>query len=141
MNTRIRTAKRARNTYHDHLRRVPMFERLADADLDLVASTVSDLRLAAGRTLVRQGQAAREMMIVVAGEVEVERDGDRIATLGPGAVVGEMALLCRTRRNSTVTATTDVELLHLDAASFARLLDEVPGIAAAILPELAARAA
>ena len=50
-------------------------------------------RLQAGRTLVRQGEPGDELFLLFDGMLDVERDGAKIAEVGPGAVLGEMALL------------------------------------------------
>ena len=89
--------------------------------------------------LVRQGDPAHEMFIVTVGELEVTRDGVHIAVIGPGSFAGEMAVLARTQRNSTVTAKTDVEVLHIDGRSLQALFADVPEIAVKMLPVVAGR--
>ena len=47
--------------------------------------------------LIREGERGREFFVIVSGEVEVRRKGRKVATLGPGSFVGEIALLPRSR--------------------------------------------
>lgn len=129
----------ARNEYHEYLRRVPLFRELDSEELDSVGAVVTDLRFSAGDILIRQGAAAHEMFIVTSGELEVTRDGQHIADIGPGEFAGEMAVLARTQRNSTVTAKTDVEVLHIDGRSLQALFADVPQIAVKMLPVVASR--
>jgi CRP-like cAMP-binding protein len=129
----------ARHAYHDHLREVPLFADLDADELDAVGRTATELRIDAGGVLMHQGDVAHDMMVVVDGTVEVTRDGEHVADVGPGGFVGEMALLSRGRRSSTVTAKTAVTVIHIDGRSFASLLDDVPRIAVKMLPVVAGR--
>lgn len=125
--------------YHDYLRRVPMFRNLDRKELDAVTRVVSDLRFRDGDVLVQQGSRAHEMMIVTSGTVAVIKDGEHVAEVGPGGFIGEIAVLTKGHRNSTVTAVGDVEVLHITDQRLNNLLTEVPGIAVKMLPVLAAR--
>ena len=127
--------------YHDHLRRVPIFGTLAPDELEHVASVVTDLRFGPDRTLVKEGAAGEELMIIVSGTARVTSGGEFVADVGPGDSIGEMALLTGEPRNASVTTTSPVELLHIDRRAFDPLLQDVPGIAIEILRVLAGRAA
>jgi CRP-like cAMP-binding protein len=129
----------AKNSYHDHLRQVPLFAGLNDHELDEVGGAATELRFEAGRVLMKEGDPAHEMVVVLEGTIEVTRDGEHVADIGPGSFAGEMALLTRSHRNSTVRAKTDIVVLHLDGRSFAAVLEDVPGIALKMLPVVAAR--
>ncbi len=129
----------AKNEYHEYLKRVPLFRDLDGDELDSVGAVVTDLRFSAGETLITQGAPAHEMFIVTTGTLEVFRDGHHIADIGPGEFAGEMAVLARTQRNSTVTAKTDVEVLHIDGRSLQALFADVPQIAVKMLPVVARR--
>lgn len=129
----------ATDTYHDYLRRVPLFADLDRRELDELGRHVTEISVPAGHLLVRQGTVGHEMFVVVEGTVEVTRDGVYIADIGPGGFAGEMALLTKAPRNSTVIAKTGVTLLHIDGRSFQTLLEDVPQIAVKMLPVVAGR--
>ena len=129
----------ARNDHRDHLRSVPLYADLGDHELDVVGAATTELDLKAGHALIREGEIAHEMFVVISGELEVTRGGEAVATIGAGGFAGEMALLTRARRDATVTARTDVTVLHLDGRSFGSVLDEAPQIAVKMLPVVAAR--
>jgi CRP-like cAMP-binding protein len=129
----------SKNTYHEYLKMVPLFADLDDDELDEVGSKATDVNMKAGAVIMREGSTAHEMVIVTKGTLEVTRDGEHVADIGPGGFAGEMALLTRTHRNSTVTAKTDVELLHIDGRDFAGLLEDVPRIAVKMLPVIVQR--
>jgi CRP-like cAMP-binding protein len=124
----------SKNTYHQYLKQVPLFSDLDDDELDEVAQRATDLDLKAGSVIMREGATAHEMVIVVSGTLEVTRSDEHIADIGPGGFAGEMALIARAHRNSTVTAKTDVALLHIDGRDFAGLLQDVPRVAVKMLP-------
>ena len=86
-----------------------------------------------------EGSASREMVIVVEGTLEVTEKGEHIATIGAGGFAGEMGLLAHTPRAASVTAITDVRLLHIDGRSFELVLEEAPTIAVKMLPIVASR--
>jgi len=129
----------AKNKYNEYLKRVPLFRDLDNRELDAVGAVVTDLRFNAGQVLIRQGDSAHEMFIVTVGELAVTRDGEHIADIGPGSFAGEMAVLARAQRNSTVTPKTDVEVLHIDGRSLQTLFADVPEIAVKMLPIVAGR--
>ncbi|MEL6893442.1 MAG: cyclic nucleotide-binding domain-containing protein [Actinomycetota bacterium] len=129
----------SRNSYHDHLRTVPLFADLDHHDLDVVGKAVTELTFHAGQVLMRAGSTAREMVVVIDGELGVEQDGEEIATIGPGGFAGEMGLLTDGPRNATVTAKSDVTVMHIDSRSFDNVLDEAPQIAVKMLPVVAQR--
>ena len=129
----------AKNEYHNHLREVPLFSGLDDHELDAVGLAVTELRFDAGKVLMKEGESAHEMVVVLEGTLEVTRGGAHIADIGPGSFAGEMALLTRAHRNSTVTAKTDIVVLHIDGRSFSAVLEDAPQIAVKMLPVVAAR--
>lgn len=77
-------------------------------------------RLKAGEVLVRQGEPGRDVFLVLDGVIAVERDGERLAEYGPGAMLGERAHLEGGARTSTLVAVTPCRVACADA----RLLDQ-----------------
>lgn len=132
---------RQKHAYHDHLTPVPLFAGLSDDELDAVAHAATQLDYKAGKVLMREGELAHEMFVLVTGELEVTRDGEYIADIGPGGFAGELALVTNHHRNSTVTAKTDVSVLHIDGREFAGVLEAAPRIAVKLLPIIASRLA
>ena len=63
-------------------------------------------RLQAGHTLVRQGEQGQELFLLFDGVLQVEVDGEPVTQVGPGAILGEMALLQDGRRTATLRAVT-----------------------------------
>jgi CRP-like cAMP-binding protein len=117
----------------DRLAAIPLFQDLSAKQLAAVDALVTTMDVAAGRELIRQGEAGREFFLVVAGDAEVRRDGDVIATRGPGTFFGETALLLDQPRNASVVAATDMTIEVIDRQDFRRLLDEYPDLYAPLL--------
>ncbi|MDQ3305906.1 MAG: cyclic nucleotide-binding domain-containing protein, partial [Actinomycetota bacterium] len=63
-------------------------------------------KLKQGATLVEQGQAGQELFLLLDGVLQVEVDGEALADLGPGALLGERAVLEGGLRTSTLRAVT-----------------------------------
>jgi CRP/FNR family transcriptional regulator, cyclic AMP receptor protein len=117
----------------DHLQQVSLFATCSRKDLHLVAKRAHDLQVPAGRALVTEGEPGQEFFVILSGTARVTRQGRKVATLGPGAAFGELALLEDAPRNATVIAETDMELAVLARREFAAILDEVPGFARKML--------
>jgi CRP-like cAMP-binding protein len=128
-----------RDAFIDHLQQVPLFAACSRKDLQLVARRAEDVRVAAGKTLVSEGDTGHEFFVILEGSAKVSRQGRKIASIGPGGAFGELALLEKAPRNATVTAETDMELVVLGQREFAGLIDEVPGFARKLLAGMAKR--
>lgn len=129
----------SRNAYHEYLRAIPLFADVDEDDLDVIGSVVTELNVKAGEVLMRAGSSAREMVIVLDGELCVKLGDTEIATIGTGGFAGEMGLLANRSRNATVAAKTDTRILHIDSRSFDNVLHEAPQIAVKMLPVVAKR--
>jgi CRP/FNR family transcriptional regulator, cyclic AMP receptor protein len=129
----------ARSSYVDHLASVSLFSACSKQDLQAVARSSDEIDLAEGRTLCEQGRVGQEAFVILEGTADVIRSGKKIASLGPGACFGELALLDHGPRTATVVAATDLKVLVIGAREFAALLDDVPPIARKLLKSLATR--
>ena len=88
-----------------------------------------------GRRLMEEGARGRECLVIVSGTVVVERHGEVVEELGPGSVVGEVALLMdgdARIRTATVTAVSEVEALMFSPLNFAALMNTNSTVAARI---------
>jgi porphyrinogen peroxidase len=107
---------------------VPLFRSLDDAHLRRLTELGTDVHASDGEVLVRQGETGNEFFVVIAGNVVVEREGQRLVRLGPGDFLGEIALIDGRPRTATAVADGEVDLLVLDHQHFDTLLDEFPGV-------------
>jgi CRP-like cAMP-binding protein len=74
----------------------------------------------AGEVLVRQGEPGTSIYLVLDGVIRVDRDGERLAEYGPGALLGERACLEGGVRTSTLIAVTASRVASAEASQFDR---------------------
>ena len=132
-------AMAGKKQYLAHLRNVSLFSGCTDRDLSKIARAADEVTIPAGYALADQGQTGREAFIIVDGSATVRRNGKKVASLGPGAVVGELSLLDHGPRTATVTTDTEATVLVLDQRHFSAVIDEVPTIGHKIMGVLAGR--
>ena len=123
----------------DLLRRIPLFSRLSQRQLNAVAKYADGVQLRKGAVLARQGGQGLEAIIIVDGRARVETDGKTIAELAAGDVVGEMSVIDGKPRSATVIAETPMNLLVLHRRDFVSLLESVPGLQQKLLVTLCER--
>jgi len=111
--------------------RIPLFGELSAAQVADVMKILRAQKVEKGALIVRRGEVAHSMYLIVDGEVEIKLR-DRHVHLGTGDFFGEIAALRRARRSATVVATTPTRLLALDASDLHGLMDREPQIAARI---------
>ncbi|HET6379999.1 MAG TPA: cyclic nucleotide-binding domain-containing protein [candidate division Zixibacteria bacterium] len=129
----------ARDEKLELLSRVPLFSACDGRHLERIGMLADEVDVPAGKVLMRQGESGTDMMIVVRGRVGVERDGQRLNTLGPGEFFGEIALVDGGPRTATVTAEEPTTLLVLPRREFHTVMDEFPDFARQVLTALATR--
>lgn len=109
-----------------NLRALESLKDYPDAELKLLMSVVAAREYAEGGVLCQEGTPGHSCFLVASGAVQVikkDQDGPRtLTTLGPGAMVGQMALVDRAPRSATVVATQPTVALELSRDVFEKLL-------------------
>jgi cAMP-dependent protein kinase regulator len=108
------------------LKKIPVFADLSEEQLEHIAALAAEVSVPSGKELVREGDYSYDVLAIEEGTARVERDGDRLADLGPGDVVGEMGVLERSQRNATVVATSPMLLVTLTSWDIRRLNKTAP---------------
>ena len=132
-------ARVKRQELADHLAVLPLFSGCSKRELRHLAGQTQHHQLDVGQHVLEAGQPSTAAYVIVAGRVEIRRDGRTIAELGPGEVVGELGLLLQREHSATVTAITPVEIITLTRAALKEAVDEVPGLAWRLLQTVAER--
>ena len=114
-----------------HLRSSSVFRQLDDVALTAVADCASIVLVPAGDVVMEEGTPGDEAFIVIAGRLDVlarSADGSMrsVNNLGPGDVVGEMALITSDPRSATVRARRDSALMRIGADDFRSIVLEHP---------------
>jgi MFS family permease len=98
---------------------LPLFQPLPQGQLEQVALRLIPMSVGAGHVLIREGAAGDRFYVLAAGWAAVSTErGGKITEVGPGAPVGEIALLRDVPRTATVTAVTDLDLFALERHDF-----------------------
>lgn len=118
-----------------------MFAGCTKDELDEIDRLTDEIRIPAGRTVIRQGDLGQEFALIVEGTADIVKDGEVVATIGPGTYFGEVALLESITRTASVVAATDLVLEVLDRRGFNTLLDDLPQLSRSMLRGLAHRLA
>jgi CRP-like cAMP-binding protein len=110
--------------------RIASVQALADlpeAELDELASAMSEVEVEAGAKVVTVDDYGTAIYFIEQGKADVLADGDEATeTLGPGDTFGEIALLLTGERSATVVARTPMQLLSLSGQDFQRIRADVP---------------
>jgi len=121
------------------LRGVPLFSGLRPREIARLAELADEVDVADGDVLTREGESGQEFFVVLTGNVVIERDGRKLARLGPGDFLGEIALIDGRPRTATATADGPTHLLVLSHLHFEALLDELPTVARELVRVLVER--
>jgi putative iron-dependent peroxidase len=121
------------------MRSVPLFSRLRRRDIERLVELATEIDVPDGQMLTRQGESGHEFFVVLSGNVIVARDDRRIARLGPGEFLGEIALIDGRPRTASATADGPARLLVLSHGQFDALLDEFPTITRQVVQALVER--
>jgi CRP-like cAMP-binding protein len=110
----------------ERLREVGVFGGLSDEALDRMIQHFEPIVFEAGQSVFREGDAAREMFVLLEGELEVlkkSRRGreTRVAMLGPSDCFGEMSIIDLQPRSATIRAISHVSLLRITAEDMDQL--------------------
>jgi CRP-like cAMP-binding protein len=116
----------------DKLAELNRLAALSDEDLATVVSSGRHVHLPANWSLIWEKTPADKAYLIVDGEVSVRKGGQEVARLGPGDVIGEMAIVNHRLRSASVVSLTPLEVVHFTKESLEELLDKVPAFGAAI---------
>jgi CRP/FNR family cyclic AMP-dependent transcriptional regulator len=93
------------------LKRIDLFSSVPEDQLERFAGMADETSVQEGEELVRAGTWPYQLFAIEEGTLEVRRDGETIATLGEGDVVGETGVVKRGLRNASVVATSPVRAI------------------------------
>jgi CRP/FNR family cyclic AMP-dependent transcriptional regulator len=131
--------------HEDTLAHVDLFAGLDKKELRHIAGSCQERKFPAGSVLMQQGDTGAGLFVITGGHVKVtqatdpDRAEENLRTMGPGEVLGEMALLDDLPRSATVTAIDDVTALLLPIWEFRTILHSNPDIAVKLLATLSHR--
>ena len=131
--------------HEDTLAHVDLFAGLDKKELRHIANSCQERKFPAGSVLMQQGDTGAGLFVIISGHVKItqatdpDRAEENLRTMGPGEVLGEMALLDDLPRSATVTAVEEVTALLLPIWEFRTILHSNPDIAVKLLATLSHR--
>ena len=131
--------------HEEALAAVSLFSQVSRKDLTRLGRAVVERQYKKGQTILKQGEQAVAFFILIKGRVEVTQKAgskgteQKLAELGKGGFVGEMALLTGEPRVASVRALEDTDCLVLSRWDFIAELRTSPHIAVSMLPVIAKR--
>lgn len=121
------------------LERVPTLRLLGSASLRMIAIGSEQRDVARGDALFKQGDDADCGFVVQRGALRIEDDSGAEIMAGPGALLGELALVVAMRRPSTAIALEHSTVIRIARSLFQRVLESDPEAARRLRDEFAAR--
>lgn len=121
------------------LHRVELFAGIPGRVLAAVAEAAVEVRASPGDVLMAEGAVEAHLYALVEGRVRVHRGGQTLVELGPGATVGELAVLIPAPRTAWVTALEPTLVLRVDQAVLDDLLVDWPELAHGVIAALVSR--
>jgi CRP/FNR family transcriptional regulator, cyclic AMP receptor protein len=116
-----------------------LFAGVEPEGLAWIGERTVEVDFPAGHVIARQGEVGTGFFVIASGAARVVRDGQTIATLGPGDFFGELSVLDGRPRNAQVVADGPTTCLALASWDFEAVIMEHPRVALAVLRGLAGR--
>jgi CRP-like cAMP-binding protein len=114
----------------------PLFAGMPSDALQALVANLQLVSLERGEPLFREGDPSDALYVIVEGEVSVTNEGPprvEMSRLGPGAFIGEVALMTDQPRSATVVCLQDAELLRIDRHTLSRVLANHGDVLRAVL--------
>jgi CRP/FNR family cyclic AMP-dependent transcriptional regulator len=112
----------------DRLKQIDLFAPMPDDALERYANMADETTIEEGEELARAGTWPYQLFAIEEGTVEIRRDGDTVAKLGKGDVVGETGVVKRGLRNADVVATSPVKAIFFTQDQVKQMRQDMPDL-------------
>ena len=107
--------------------------------INLFRNDTHAVSVSAGQWIFRDGDLGDRMFGVIEGEIAIGKHGLLLETIGPGGIIGEMAIIDHSPRSADAVARTDARLAVIDEKRFEHLITEHPTFALEVMRVMADR--
>ncbi len=97
----------------NRLKAIPIFSDLSDEEANRLAAFATETSVAEGQILMKEGDFSTELIAIEEGTADVIQNGETVASLKEGDLIGEMGLFERRPRNADVIATSPMRVMKL----------------------------
>jgi CRP-like cAMP-binding protein len=111
---------------------VSFFDAFTPQEVARISAAGTSVRVPEGWSPIWEKTGADKAYIIVNGAASVRHGNKEIATLGPGDIIGEGAIVNHKLRNASVVMTTRTEVLHFTREQVEKLCDDIPGFKKAL---------
>jgi CRP/FNR family cyclic AMP-dependent transcriptional regulator len=108
----------------NRLTAIPIFSELSSQEANRLATFATETSAAEGQILMKEGDYPVELVAIAEGTANVIQDGNKVASLGPGDLIGEMGLLEDRPRNADVIASSPMRLIKLTHWEIRRMSED-----------------
>lgn len=108
------------------------FAMFKPSEIARISASGTRVTLPKGWAPIRENTTADKAYVILDGTVSIRHDGQEIAELGPGDIIGEAAIINRSLRTASIVATSPLELIHFTSEALRRLDVEMPAFHAAL---------
>jgi CRP/FNR family cyclic AMP-dependent transcriptional regulator len=106
------------------LKKIPIFSEISDEEAHRLAAFATETSVAEGQILMKEGDYSTELIAIEEGSADVIQNGDKVASLGEGDLIGEMGLFERKPRNADVIATSPMRVMKLTHWEIRRMSED-----------------
>ena len=121
------------------LKSIDLFSQIPENDLLILAMEFETVNFKANTVVMTQGDIGNSMYILISGEVNVDVDGQTIATLEDKNIFGELAIFDPEPRSATITTTKDTVLFTIKSDVVYDLISRYPNVSRGIIKILSQR--
>jgi CRP/FNR family cyclic AMP-dependent transcriptional regulator len=111
---------------------MPIFDGFTDDEVEKIKNAGTYVTIPADWSPIWEKTPADKAYILLSGEVSVRKNGQEIARLGPGEIMGEAGIVNHALRTASIVSLTKLELLHFTHDAVLKLCDEVPAFKQAL---------
>src|ERR1700709_390404 len=108
----------------NRLTAIPIFSELSAQEANRLATFATETSAAEGQILMKEGDYSVELIAIEEGTADVLQKDKKVASLGPGDLIGEMGLLEHSPRNADVIASSPMRLIKLTHWEIRRMSED-----------------